>query len=263
MVDFQIEYTPNYQLALMPFDYPRWQDRMNDNLRVMDALLAKYVSVLNVKGVWANSTVYAAGDVAVDADEGQLYRALSQHTSPGAPTTFAEYRTDNPGVWTSASIGVRARGDWQTGTAYALGDFVVSDNIFATCVEAHTSGTVFLDDEDKWSYLIDLRSVTELKAITETSSDYSFVATDANKMVKLTGSTGRTFTIPPEATLDVPVRTEIFVSQWGTGALTIAPGSGVSIVSEFSWRKLNAQYSVATLLKTGPNEWLLTGSLRP
>lgn len=202
-----ITYTTNYLFSLPPFDYQRWQDLVNNNFRTVDALLAKYISVLNVKGVWANSTAYVTDDVTVDPTEGQLYRATSDHVSSATPTTFAEYRAANPGVWVSATLGVRARGNWVAGEDYALGDFVVSDNIFAICTTAHTAGTVFLSDSPFWSYLIDLRSVTEFKAIDDKSADYTFVLADANKLIRLTGASNKTFTVPANSSVAFPIRT--------------------------------------------------------
>lgn len=258
-----ISLTPNYDLNLPDFDTKRYQDYVNNNMRIIDALLAKYIAVLNVRGVWENSTVYAVDEVVVDSVEGQLYRCLSEHTSASAPTIFSADRTAKPNVWASATLGVRARGQWETGEDYALGDYVVNEGIYAVCTTAHTAGATFAGDEANWEYLIDLTSVTELKAIEDIATDYTFVLTDANKLRRLTGATARTFTVPPEASVAFPDRTEIFLCQWGTGALSIAAGAGVTINSEFGWLNLNAQYSVATLLKVGTNEWLLTGSLRP
>lgn len=258
-----VTFEPNFNLALPPFDHPRYHDLVNNNTVSIGALLAKYVAVLNVRGVWANATLYGVDDVAVDATEGQLYRALASHTSSSAPQTFAQYRAANPSIWTSASVGFRARGTWLTGTSYALGDFVEYENIFAVCLEAHTSGATFAVDSAKWSYLIDLRSVTELRSIVDKTDDYTFAIDDVSRMIRLTGASNKTFTVPPESSVAFATRDQMFVCQAGTGVLTIAADVGVTVNSEFSRYKLNTQHSAASLLKTGSNEWLLTGSLRP
>ena len=95
------------------------------------------------------------------------------------------------------------------------------------------------------------------------SADYTLVIGDANKIVQLTGSTGRTFTIPPNSSVAFALGTQIAFQQDGSGVLTLAPGSGVTIKSENSWLKLAAQYAMATVVKVGTNEWLLSGSLKP
>lgn len=262
MVD-SILYTPNFNFALPPFDYQRYQDLVNNNMRTADALLAKYIAVLNVQGVWENSTVYAVGDVTVDSSEGQLYRCLSAHTSPGAPTTFAQYRTNNPGVWTSATIGVQSRGAWATATAYALGDFVVSGQQYAVCTTAHTSGATFAGDAAYWDILLDLTTVSELKAINTQAGSYTLVLADANKLIKHTSATAVNLTIPPYSSVAFPERTQIMGVQLGAGQVTLVPGSGVSLYSENSFLKTNVQYSPYSLLNIGTNEWLVTGSLAP
>jgi hypothetical protein len=51
------------------------------------------------------------------------------------------------------------------------------------------------------------------------------------------------------------------VIRQGTGTVTIAPASGVTIRSIDSKRKIKGQYSSAALLKIGTDEWILVGSL--
>ncbi len=93
------------------------------------------------------------------------------------------------------------------------------------------------------------------------SVDYTLVLTDANKCVTLTGSTGKTFTIPPVASVAFPTGTTVAFSQDGTGTLTIAAGAGVTIKSEVGL-KLNTQYALASAFYVGGDVWRLGGSLK-
>lgn len=103
-----------------------------------------------------------------------------------------------------------------------------------------------------------LARITEV----EKSADYTLALSDENKLVSLTGSTGRTFTIPPNSSVAFPIGSQLFFCQKGTGTLTLAQGSGVTILSEFSWKKLNTQYSFASVIKIATNTWVLAGSLK-
>jgi len=92
------------------------------------------------------------------------------------------------------------------------------------------------------------------------SDNYTLVLSDENKIVALTGSVAKTFTIPLNSSVAFPIGAVVAFTQDGTGALTIAAAGGVTIKSEGSLT-LNGQYSTVTLVKTGTDEWrLLNGN---
>ena len=72
-------------------------------------------------------------------------------------------------------------------------------------------------------------------------------------------------------TLEVPLNSsqafstgsQILIIRDDTGEVDITPASGVTIYSANSWTKLNNQYSSATLIKFGTDDWYLIGDLKP
>lgn len=93
------------------------------------------------------------------------------------------------------------------------------------------------------------------------SGDYTLALSDANKSVVLTGVSAHTFTIPPNASVALPIGTVVAFSQDGTGQLTIAPGAGVTIKAAIGLR-LNTQYSLASAYQAATDVWRLGGDLK-
>ena len=101
-----------------------------------------------------------------------------------------------------------------------------------------------------------------LSLVTEIQTDVArtFSLTDAGKLIALTGSTGRTFTVPPNSDVPFLIGTVIALTKDGTGDLTIAQGIGVTIRTEVGLI-LTAQYAMATIIKIDTNIWRAGGSL--
>jgi hypothetical protein len=94
-------------------------------------------------------------------------------------------------------------------------------------------------------------------AVSEKSANYSILATDANSTIFLTGGTGRTFTI--DNVLSAGQRID-FV-QDGSGQITFAAGSGVTLNSKGSKLKTSAQYSGASVVCRSSGVYYLVGDL--
>jgi len=95
----------------------------------------------------------------------------------------------------------------------------------------------------------------------QTGSSYTLVLADAGKVVTMTNAGSNTLTVPPNSSVAFPVGTQIDLGSLGAGQTTIAQGSGVTINSKSSNKKLSAQYSAGTLLKTATDVWWLSGDL--
>ena len=93
------------------------------------------------------------------------------------------------------------------------------------------------------------------------TNNYQLVLADRNKIIEFNSSSNLILTVPSNSTAAFDNGTIIMVSRAGTGAVTISPGSGVTIQSENSKTKIRSQYSTAALIKRSTNEWLLVGSL--
>ena len=172
------EFTPNFNIPLPEFDKARWQDAYYTGMRIIDAVLARYITANQVKGVWANSTLYSAGDTVIDAVDGSIFQAAAEHTSPPSPTTFAQARADNPNLWSLQGLQERFRGSWAPGLLYGTGDFVVSGHIYAVCIMPHTSSGSFATDSGNWDYLVDLTA--DLAQIAADSAAAQSAATTAS-----------------------------------------------------------------------------------
>jgi hypothetical protein len=87
------------------------------------------------------------------------------------------------------------------------------------------------------------------------------VAADANKLVWMTNAAAVTLTIPPNSTVPFPVGVHVDIAQANVGQVSVAPGAGVTLMSEDSKRKLTKQFSAGSLVKLASDSWLLTGSI--
>ena len=84
---------------------------------------------------------------------------------------------------------------------------------------------------------------------------------DASKMIEINSSSSTTLTIPLESTANYPSGTQMLISQTGTGQVSVAGASGVT-VNGTPGLKLRTQWSVATLIKRNiSNSWLLYGDI--
>ena len=93
------------------------------------------------------------------------------------------------------------------------------------------------------------------------TASYTLVLADANKLVELNVATANTLTVPLNSSVTFPIGTQILIAQYGAGAVTITAAGGVTLRSEGSKLKTNGQYSGATLVKIGENEWYAFGNL--
>ena len=99
-----------------------------------------------------------------------------------------------------------------------------------------------------------MRGVNYLKTIDTLS--YTIANEDKGKMLLFT--TAATITI---AALSVPVGSQIDVIAMFGLTPTFIPDAGVTLNSKGAALGLAAQYSGATLIKTGDSEWTLIGDL--
>lgn len=94
------------------------------------------------------------------------------------------------------------------------------------------------------------------------TSDYTIALPDSGKTITINSSSTVTLTIPANATVGFAIGTRLDVIGIGSGTVAIAPATNVTLNSKNSWRKLNAQYSGATIMKIDTNTWVLIGDLK-
>ena len=101
----------------------------------------------------------------------------------------------------------------------------------------------------------------------QVGTTYTIQASDAQKLVTLNNASSIAVTIASNATQSLPVGTQVTISQYGAGQVTVVGASSpnpVTIVSTgatSSSPKLRTQYSTATLIQTTTDNWLVVGDI--
>ena len=93
----------------------------------------------------------------------------------------------------------------------------------------------------------------------QTGTSYTFVLTDAHKLVTLSNASEITLTIPTNSSVAFDIGDQVNIVQLGAGQVTVG-GAGVTLRSQGSKFKLNGIYSAATLIKIDTDEWVLVGN---
>lgn len=96
--------------------------------------------------------------------------------------------------------------------------------------------------------------------INAVTTNYTLVLSDNNQMVEVDSASAVTITIPTNTTA-FPIGTQILISQYGAGQVTIAGAVGVTLRSSGGKTKTAAQYAICTLIKRTANIWYLAGDL--
>lgn len=93
-------FTTHFRFGLPDFLSSPWQADWYTLVQLMDKVLYE-VALGTIISVWANSTVYAVGNIRIDPNLGTIWTCLVAHTSAASPTTFATDRTNHPTFWGS------------------------------------------------------------------------------------------------------------------------------------------------------------------
>lgn len=94
------------------------------------------------------------------------------------------------------------------------------------------------------------------KTMVEVTASKTLALTDDGKWLNVTASSAVTITVPANASVALPIGAEIDVCRWGTGTVTFAAASGVTIQNA-EGTSIPAQNTVAHLKKIATNYWLL------
>jgi hypothetical protein len=150
---------------------------------------------------------------------------------------------------------IDAKGDLLVGTAAdTIGRLAVGTNgQYLVADSAETTGI-------KWATLSAV-STLDLTINAQTGTTYTLVSGDANKLVTLSNAGAITLTLPPSV---FTAGQQIHIARMGAGALALAQGAGVTIVSTgatASAPTLRAQYSTGTIICTASNTFLVIGDI--
>jgi len=86
---------------------------------------------------------------------------------------------------------------------------------------------------------------------------YTILSTDEGRVVRTTSASAVTITVADA----LQVGEQITFAQYGAGQITFAPAGGVTLHSADTKRKVNKQYSGATLVKVAASTYWLFGDL--
>ena len=119
-----------------------------------------------------------------------------------------------------------------------------------------TAGQVLLAAE------LDAVATAMIAINAQTGTTYTTVLADDGKLITCSNASAIALTIPPNSSVAYGIGTQINIAQLGAGQVTITAGAGVTLNSAGSKLKLDAQYAVATCVKTDTNTWFVVGNLK-
>jgi hypothetical protein len=106
-----------------------------------------------------------------------------------------------------------------------------------------------------------LTTSTLLLVNDQVGTTYTLVVADRDKLVRCANAAAITVTVDTNANQAFPIGSVVIVEKYGAGNVKIVPAATVTINSVDACNTLNFQYSVASLIKTDTNVWLLSGDL--
>jgi hypothetical protein len=92
------------------------------------------------------------------------------------------------------------------------------------------------------------------------SGNYTLDTADAGYLLKCTSGSSTQILIPTNSAEAFAIGQRVDILQYGAGQVTVAPDTGVTLRATPTG-KLRAQYSTASVVKIGTDEWLLVGDL--
>ena len=94
----------------------------------------------------------------------------------------------------------------------------------------------------------------------EKIASYTLALVDGTTVQRCNSGIPITITIPTNAAVAFPIKTEIAIVRYGTGSVYVSP-TGVTLRSDTSKYYVKNQYGSAVLKKIATDEWLLVGSI--
>jgi len=99
------------------------------------------------------------------------------------------------------------------------------------------------------------------KTLSEKTADYTLVLGDRGGRIRANDSSAITITIPPQTDVTWTDDVEVEIYRAGTGAVTIAGGTGVTLESKGSLTAIADQYTSVMLKRESSDTWSIQGNL--
>ena len=98
----------------------------------------------------------------------------------------------------------------------------------------------------------------------QTNTTYTLVLTDRDKLVTLSNASAITLTVPLNSSVAFATGAIVNIQQTGAGQVTVQGAAGVTITSTGATATApvtRAQYSAASIIKTGTDSWTVIGDI--
>lgn len=109
-----------------------------------------------------------------------------------------------------------------------------------------------------WTVIGEIPDLT----ISTKSTNYTIGLNDKNTLIETNVASANTITVPTNATVAFPIGSQISIVQFGAGKTQIVAATpATTTVRATPGAYLRTQYSSATLIKRGTDDWYLIGDL--
>lgn len=108
---------------------------------------------------------------------------------------------------------------------------------------------------------VELDAASQTVQVNTQTVSYILVLGDAGKTIEMNSGSATTVTVPPASSVNFADGTVIEIFRYGTGAVAVQAGSGVTIRSSGGLLGIATQYESVVLRKRSGDEWVLVGSL--
>lgn len=178
--------------------------------------------------------------------------------------THADRYLSMDGTYSVPDVGEAANGVVMGGTTGQIYQKASEDDYDGQWVDVDEAGAILSSTKGTANGVAELDANTKLKADQASSrivtkyASFTLASGQEGCFIKVSSSSDLTVTIPANV---FATGTEIEIMRYGTGKVTIAAASGVTMRSPNGFDELTDQYNVACLKCIGTNEWILAGDL--
>lgn len=142
-----------------------------------------------------------------------------------------------------------------------IGDDNSPDNWLATLIGRMTAGNGLSSTGNALSVDLEVVSAVTRTVEADTSTALTLALTNAGNVVTMNNAAANVVTIPANATVAVPVNSQVDGMMLGVGVTSITAAAGVTLNGVVAGTAaISAQYAGWTLLKVATDEWVLTGN---